>query len=97
MIHKLQNHSNHFTIVSNHYLQNKQLSWSAKGLLTYLLSLPADFKVNLAYIKTVSLDGIHSTRSALRELEQHGHCKKVVKREGGFIVYQDFEIYENPQ
>ena len=29
-----------FTIMSNHHLQNKNLSLKAKGLLSYMLSLP---------------------------------------------------------
>ena len=32
-----------FTIMSNHHLQNKNLSFKAKGLLSYMLSLPDDW------------------------------------------------------
>ena len=35
---KIQNQ----TIMSNHHLQNKNLSLKAKGLLSYMLSLPED-------------------------------------------------------
>ncbi len=31
-----------FTIMSNHHLQNKNLNLKAKGLLSYILSLPSD-------------------------------------------------------
>ena len=31
-----------FTIMNNHHLQNKNLSLKAKGLFSYMLSLPND-------------------------------------------------------
>ena len=31
-----------FTVMSNHHLQDKRLSLKAKGLLSYMLSLPDD-------------------------------------------------------
>ena len=37
-----------FTIMSNHHLQNKNLSLKAKGLLSYMLSLPSDWDYSLA-------------------------------------------------
>ena len=37
-----------FTIMSNHHLQNKNLSLKAKGLLSYMLSLPNDWDYSLA-------------------------------------------------
>ena len=36
-----------FTIMSNHHLQNRNLSLKAKGLLSYMLSLPEDWDYSL--------------------------------------------------
>ena len=39
---KIEKNKN-FTIMSNHHLQDKSLSLKAKGLLSYMLSLPEDW------------------------------------------------------
>ena len=41
--------------MSNHHLQHKNLSLKAKGLLSYMLSLPEDLLVEITYKKEVLL------------------------------------------
>lgn len=36
-----------FTVISNYYLQDKKLNLKAKGLLSYMLSLPDDWDYSL--------------------------------------------------
>ena len=36
-----------YTVMSNHHLQDKRLSLKAKGLLSYMLSLPDDWDYSL--------------------------------------------------
>ncbi len=36
-----------FTIMSNYYLQDKKINLKAKGLLSYMLSLPDDWDYSL--------------------------------------------------
>ena len=59
-----------YTVMSNHHLQDKRLSLKAKGLLSYMLSLPDDWDYSLKGLTTGCRDGIDSVRSAVHELEQ---------------------------
>jgi hypothetical protein len=95
MIHKAP-HKENFTIVSNNYLHSPDLSFAAKGLLTYLLSLPPDWKVKQAALTNVSTDGRDKVRSLLRELEKHGYVKRIYRDANG-IPEHDYAVYEAPE
>lgn len=57
-----------FTIIDNAYLNDVRLSFKAKGIMTYLLSLPDDWVVHIDQIVVKSKDGIASFRSYIDEL-----------------------------
>jgi len=65
------NKNNPHTLVNNQFLNNKNLSWKAKGLLLYLFSLPDNLKIKVEDLKKISSDGKASTESALKELIKH--------------------------
>jgi hypothetical protein len=63
-----------FTIIRNQTLQNSNLSFGARGLLSYLLSLPKGWKVPKADDLTkYSTDGREKIYSLIRELMRAGH------------------------
>lgn len=62
-----------FTALSNNLIKDNRLSWKALGLLTYLLSLPSDFKLRLESLAKQRSSGRDATRSGLRELEVAGY------------------------
>ena len=51
-----------YTVMSNHHLQDKRLSLKAKGLLSYMLSLPDDWDYSLKGLTTGCRDGMHTSR-----------------------------------
>ena len=61
-----------YTVMSNHHLQDKRLSLKAKGLLSYMLSLPDDWNYSLKGLTIGCKDGLDSVRTAVLELEEHG-------------------------
>ena len=63
-----------FTTVRNEYLQDVNLSWKAKGLITYIMSLPPDWQLNLSDLKNRSKDGRDASAAGLRELRTNGYC-----------------------
>ncbi len=88
-----------FTIMSNHHLQNKNLSLKAKGLLSYMLSLPSDWDYSLAGLVANSKEKITSLKSALKELKEN-HYLSITKlypnqTESKKIEYV-YNIYEEP-
>lgn len=84
--------------MSNHHLQDKGLSLKAKGLLSYMLSLPDDWDYSLKGLTTGCRDGIDSVRSAVHELEDGGYlCRSKVRDARGRIIDYNYEVFELPQ
>lgn len=88
-----------FTIMSNHHLQNKNLSLKAKGLLSYMLSLPSDWDYSLAGRVSNSKESKTSIRNTLNELKEN-HYLSITKlypnqTESKKIEYV-YNIYEEP-
>lgn len=90
---KIQKNEN-FTIIDNDYLKDKNLSFKAKGILTYFLSLPGDWVIYFDEIITHSKDGIRSFRSGIDELTKEGYIRRYPIRENGVIVRWETEVYE---
>lgn len=82
-----------FTVVNNEYLQDTRLSWKAKGLITYVMSLPDDWKLNINDLVNRSEDGRNSLTSGINELVEFGYCRKQrIKGEHGRFVGYIYEI-----
>ena len=90
---KIQKNEN-FTIIDNDYLKDENLSFKAKGILTYFLSLPGDWVIYFDEIITHSKDGIRSFRSGIDELIKEGYIRRYPIRENGIIVRWETEVYE---
>ena len=90
--------SGEFTVMSNYHLRDKEMSLKAKGILSIMLSLPAEWDYSVAGLQTLSKDGKDSTTNALNELETLGYLvrTKVTDERGRFNGY-NYDIYEKPQ
>ena len=84
-----------FTTIDNGYLNDEDLSFKAKGILTYLLSLPDDWVVHIEQIITKSKDGVASFRTGLSELIDKGYLKRYPIKEDGVIIRWETEINES--
>ena len=86
-----------YTVMSNYHLQDKKLSLKAKGLLSYMLSLPDDWDYSLKGLTTGCKDGLDSVRTAVLELEEHGYVRRQkVRNARGQIIDYDYQVYESP-
>lgn len=86
-----------YTSMANFHFYDKSLSWKAKGILSNMLSLPDDWDYSLAGLVTLSSDGMSATRSAIKELEEHGYLIRRPIRENGRIADWEYLIFEKPQ
>jgi hypothetical protein len=85
-----------FTVLDNHLLTEKQLSWEARGLLCYLLSKPDDWQVRLYDLVRRGPAGEHKIRRILRELEDAGHLRRRrFRRSDGRFEWITM-VYERP-
>ena len=89
-----------YTIMSNHHLQNKNLSLKAKGLLSYMLSLPSDWDYSLAGLESNLKESKISIRNTLNELKENDYLSVTKlypnQTESKKIEYV-YNIYEEPQ
>ena len=68
-----QKRKKRFSIVDNKVIEDKRLSFKARGLLIYMLSKPDDWKFFTGeLVKRSSKDGLSSIRTALKEIESAG-------------------------
>lgn len=75
-----------FTQVANEVLQDKDLSWKAKGIYAYLYSKPSTWQFSATRMAKESGDGRSATLEALKELEKAGLLRR--KRLGnGRVTY----------
>ena len=63
-----QKRTRNFTVVPNEFLHSRTLSFKSKGILTYLLSLPADWELHVSHLATISTDGRDSVYNGIQEL-----------------------------
>ena len=62
-----------YAIIGNDVLRDKRLSFRARGVLTYLLSMPDNWQTSSERIAKESTEGRDAIRAALRELESAGY------------------------
>lgn len=78
-------------------LEDKRLSFKAKGILAYLLGKPDDWTVRVKDIMKRSTDGEHAVRSGLQELEEAGYLEKQQeRRKDGTFEPTEYIVHEEP-
>lgn len=92
---KIEKNKN-YTVMSNYHLRDKRMSLKAKGLLSFMLSLPLDWDYSLDGLEKICKEGKDSIRSALNELKLYGYLViKKTQNEKGIFEYE-YMIYEYP-
>lgn len=86
-----------FTVFGNATLQDSTLSWKARGLLVYLLSMPHDWKVYVTEIANHSTDGVSATRTGINELIEAGYItRERIHGKDGRIESWNYYVYPEP-
>lgn len=65
-----------YTVIGNAAAQDSEISWKAKGLLIYLLSLPKDWNIRISELAAHATDGYDSTKRAMDELLAAGYIQR---------------------
>ena len=86
-----------YTIMSNYHLQDKNLSYKAKGLLSFMLSLPEDWDYSINGLVAISKEGVKAIKNILQELQHCGYL--VIEKKQNEIGQFEYEylIYEYPE
>jgi hypothetical protein len=90
-------HDREFYIATNATVNDSRLSFKARGILSYLLSKPDDWKVIVSDLVHRSTDGERAIRAGLQELTDCGYAQlKAVRNNKGRITEWEYTIYETP-
>ena len=88
---------NNYSVINNTGLKDKRLSWKAKGILAYILTLPDDWVFYREELSQHAKDGINSLRAGMQELKEYGYIKRFpIKDVKNKIVRWETIIYEIP-
>ena len=93
---RIQKKQNNFVMLDKGFIDDVHLSFKAKGILTYLLSKPDNWKVIVKDLINHSADGKAAVYSGLKELKKYGYYEKNPVRENGVIAYWESVVYECP-
>ena len=89
--------NNNYTVMANYHLRDKELSFKAKGLLSYMLSLPENWDYSLNGLARVSKEGIKAIKNIINELKEKGYLKiNRLRKENGQYQYE-YLIREIPE
>ncbi len=86
-----------YTVMNRTALNDKRLSWKAKGIIAYMLSMPDDWVFYIQELITHSTDGEKSFRSGLKELKDFGYVKRYPVYQDKKITHWETVIHEVPQ
>lgn len=86
-----------YFIASKYYVEDENISWKAKGIMSYLFSKPDDWQIYQTQLEKVSKDGKASVRSTINELIDSGYMTRQSRRKsnGDFDGY-DYTLHEYP-
>ena len=88
--------NDNYSVISNYHLQDKNLSYKAKGLLSYMLSLPDSWNYSIKGLSRQSKESEKTIRTILKELELNEYLviEKKQNAQGRFIY--EYFVYEKP-
>lgn len=94
----IKDKNNPYVMLNKYFLDYEpEMSWKAKGMLTYLLSKPDDWTIMICDLIKKAGDGKDAVYSGFKELKKYRymHYQKV-RNERGRIVKHEYLIYETP-
>jgi len=90
-------HTCGFTVLPNFLLQDRRLSYTARGLLADLLSRPAGWREDGRHMADSSPQGRLAVAKALRELTAAGYYQVVRVRQADGTFISEAHVYDSPQ
>ena len=93
-----KNKENPYVMLNKKFLNRKDLSLKAKGLLTYLLSKPDDWETYQKEIEKNCSDGLSSISSGIKELVEKKYIRQFrLRNDKGHFKGWAYLVYETPE
>jgi hypothetical protein len=88
--------ADNFALIANAALRDETLSFRARGLMAYLLSLPPNWKTSVRKLADKGTEGRDAVAAALNELVDRGYVTRSDRREGGKYKGVDYYVTDDP-
>ena len=85
-----------YSVVHNELIEDKRISFKARGLLIYLLSKPDHWRSTTAHLASVGPDGIAAVKTGMKELELLGYIKRVRERHPDGRITTHTIVFDQP-
>lgn len=89
-----KNKENPYVMINKSCLNDSNLSWAAKGLHSYLLSLPDDWEIYVNELVKHTSAGRDHTYRVINELLKHGYMQKTQYRCEGKVLGLNYTVFE---
>lgn len=87
-----------YTVMSNYHLEDRNLSLKAKGLMSFVLSLPDDWDYSIKGLCSMLKEGKDAIASVLNELEKYEYLeRRRIRDEDGKYDKVEYYFYEIPK
>jgi len=85
-----------FTVLDNNVLRDPALSFRARGVLSYILSLPDGAQIDSATLSGRGVEGRDAIRTALAELASVGYLHRQRTQDAGGLWRTVSLVYDRP-
>lgn len=89
-------HDKSFVIIPNQIAQNRRLTFAARGLLTYLLSLPDGYRLSVRSLAETFVEGDAAINRMKKELIAHGYVTQRRLNVNGRWQWE-MAVYDTPR
>jgi len=86
-----------FTILPNRCLRDPHLSFRARGVLAYVLSMPDNWRTSADNLSRQGLEGRDALRAAIQELIRAGYARRVKTQDDRGQFTTDLHFYDYPK
>ena len=83
-----------YTILDNNTIRDAGLSYRARGLLLYLLSMPDNWRTSTERLQGVGTEGRDAIRKAIRELEAAGYMRLQKQQDDRGRWHSHWTVYD---
>lgn len=97
LIRTSKNKDNPYVLINKRFLEDKNLSLKAKGLLAYCMSKPDDWEFRVESLSRALKEGIDAIYSGFKELIEFGYCTRDRHRDAtGSFSRLEYTLTEEP-
>ncbi|MPL91664.1 hypothetical protein SDC9_37740 [bioreactor metagenome] len=91
-----KNKDNPYVVINKTCINDNSLTWAAKGLHSYLMSLPDDWIIYINELTKHTSCGRDHTYTVIKELLKFGYMEKIQYRYQGKVLGLSYTVFETP-